>query len=38
VPLDYAFAMQSVLYAMAAIMAFAAVVAIVGLSRGIQAE
>jgi EmrB/QacA subfamily drug resistance transporter len=36
--LDFAYAMQSVLYAMAAIMAVAAVIAFVGLTRGVQQE
>ncbi len=36
--LDFAYATRSVLYAMAGIMAFAAVVAVVGLRRGLQEE
>ncbi len=36
--LDFAYAIQSVLYSMAAIMAVAAIVGFVGLSRGVQQE
>jgi hypothetical protein len=36
--LDFAYAIQSVLYAMAAIMAVAAVIGLVGLTRGVQQE
>jgi hypothetical protein len=36
--LDFAYAIQSVLYAMAVIMAVAAIVAFVGLTRGVQRE
>ncbi|MGO8873001.1 MAG: hypothetical protein ACLQPH_16675 [Acidimicrobiales bacterium] len=36
--LDFAFSIRSVLYAMAAIMAAAAVVALVGLRAGVQEE
>jgi hypothetical protein len=38
VRLDFAYATRSVLHAMAAIMAVAAVVAFVGLRRGVQTE
>jgi EmrB/QacA subfamily drug resistance transporter len=38
VKLDFAYATRSVLYAMAGIMAVAAVVALVGLERGVQVE
>jgi hypothetical protein len=38
VQLDFAYAIRSVLYAMAIIMAAAAVIAFVGLRRGLQEE